>query len=121
MHIFFLRSLDYRPEAADLFIVFLFAVCPLIFPAKVNPFFAMITAIISLITAAAAMVPFTITARDDWPPPSKEAQTIPVNTSDTPEWGKRVNPRYFWTVSGIFIHFAPNRAPKYFPHARTAI
>lgn len=62
-------------------------------PASSEPFLAAITAIISLITAAAAMVPFTITARSGWEAASTE-QMIPVKTKDTPEWGSRVSPRY---------------------------
>lgn len=32
---------------------------------------------------------------------------IPVNTSDTPEWGSRVNPRYLVTVGGAFVILPP--------------
>lgn len=48
-------------------------------------------------------------------------QIIPVNTSDTPEWGSSVRPRYLHTVSGICVSFAPLLAPKYFPKALAAI
>lgn len=56
----------------------------LISPAHLNAYFATITAIISLIIAAATMVPDTIDASDG----SKEDRAvvaIPVNTKETPE------------------------------------
>lgn len=56
----------------------------LISPAHLNAYFATITAIISLIIAAATIVPDTIVASDG----SKEDRVvvaIPVNTKETPE------------------------------------
>lgn len=53
-------------------------------PAHLNAYFAIITAIISLIIAAATIVPDTIVASDG----SKEERVvvaIPVNTKETPE------------------------------------
>ena len=53
-------------------------------PAHLNAYFATITAIISLIIAAATIVPDTIAASDE----SKEERVvvaIPVNTRETPE------------------------------------
>lgn len=32
---------------------------------------------------------------------------IPVKASKKPEWGNSVRPRYFATVSGNFVIFAP--------------
>lgn len=66
-------------------------------PAHLNAYFATTTAIISLIIAAATIVPDTIVASDE----SKEDKVvvaIPVNTKETPEWGSRVKPRYFVTT-----------------------
>lgn len=53
-------------------------------PAHSNPFFAAITAITSLMTAAAAIVPWTIYAHPG-AGPLKTETAIPVNTSETPE------------------------------------
>ena len=47
--------------------------------------------------------------------------TIPVNTRDTPECGSSVSPRYFLTVTGMPVIFAPVLAPKYFPKALAAM
>lgn len=64
----------------------------LISPAHLKANFATITAIISLIMAAATIVPDTIDARDA--STTVKAETaIPVNTKDTPEWGNNVSPR----------------------------
>ena len=41
----------------------------------------------------------------------KEVAAIPVNTRETPEWGKRVSPRYFFTVGGDFVITPPRSAP----------
>ena len=57
-------------------------------PASSNPFFAAITAMISLMTAAAAMVPFTMTASSG-SETARTEQIIPVKTRDTPEWGNK--------------------------------
>ena len=46
---------------------------------------------------------------------------IPVNTSETPECGSRVKPRYFFTVSGAWVTAAPKYAPLYLPIARAII
>ena len=37
----------------------------------------------------------------------KEVAAIPVNTRETPEWGKRVSPRYWFTVGGDFVITPP--------------
>ena len=89
-------------------------------PASSNPFLAASTAMISLMTAAAAIVPLTIEARSGLTG-SSTAQMMSVNTSDTPECGSSVSPCYFCTVSGRCVAFAPKRAPKYFPAALAAI
>ena len=75
---------------------------------------------ISLITAAAAIVPRIIFAQSGASPANTDT-AIPVNTSDTPECGKRVSPSYFLTLSGDFVTLAPKYAPKYLPAARTMI
>lgn len=85
----------------------------LISPDNSKPFLAAITAMISLITAAAAIVPCTMLASSVFV--ARVEQAIHVKTSETPECGSNVRPRYFFTVSGIFIAFAPSLAPKYFP------
>lgn len=85
-------------------------------PAHSNPFFAAMTAMISFITAAAAIVPCIIRAHSGAGPDRTET-AIPVNTRETPEWGSRVRPRYFLTVSGDFVTDAPKKAPKYLPQA----
>ena len=77
----------------------------------------MITAMISLITAAAAMVPWMIFAHSGAGPVSTDT-AIPVKTRDTPEWGSKVKPRKFRTVLGDLVTAAPKNAPKYFPNAR---
>lgn len=74
-------------------------------PAHSKPFFAVMTAMISLITAAAAMVPCTILAHSG-AGAFKTETAMPVNTKETPEWGRRVRPRYFLTVSGDFVMLA---------------
>ena len=53
-------------------------------PAHLKAYFATITAMISLITAAATIVPDTISASDGAKEDSAEA-AIPVNTRETPE------------------------------------
>lgn len=52
-------------------------------------FFAAMTAINSLMTAAAAMVPCTIFTNSGVE--ESVEQMIPVNTKDTPEWGNNVS------------------------------
>ena len=58
-----------------------------------------------MIPVAAAIVPWRMPTRSGRE--AKVAQAIPVKTRETPEWGSRVRPRYFCTVSGIFIALAP--------------
>lgn len=87
-------------------------------PASSKPFLAAITAIISLMTAAAAMVPVTMDANSGSEVTRTEL-TIPVKTKETPECGSRVNPRNFCTVTGILVIFAPNLAPPYFPYYKS--
>ena len=58
----------------------------LISPARLNAYFATITAIISLIIAAATIVPDTIAASEG-SKADNVVVAIPVNTSETPEWG----------------------------------
>lgn len=68
------------------------------------------TAMNSLMTAAAAIVPYTI-----WTSSGAEesvAQMMPVKTNETPECGSSVRPRYFLTVSGMWVIFAPVIAPS---------
>lgn len=85
---------------------FVTSVFLLVSPAHSNPFLAIITAIISLITAAAAIVPCMIFALSGAGVESTET-AIPVNTSDTPECGSNVSPKYFFTVSGDLVTLAP--------------
>ena len=59
-----------------------------------------------VITAAAAMVPCRMRAQSGAGPCSTDTAT-PVNTSDTPEWGSRVRPRYRRTVAGAWVARAP--------------
>lgn len=61
-------------------------------PAHSKPFFAINTEMISLMTAAAAMVPW-ISGAYSGAEPSRTDTEIPANTSDTPEWGSRVSPK----------------------------
>ena len=68
-----------------------------------NLFFANITPINSLITAAVAIVLWII-----WVAGVETA--IPVNTKDTQECGNSVKPRYLMTVAGHIIKVTPNRA-----------
>ena len=78
--------------------------------------FAIITAIISLIIAAATIVPDTIAASEG----SMEfsvVTAIPVNTKDTPECGSNVNPRYLVTVGYAFVSLPPRYAPPILPTA----
>ena len=86
-------------------------------PAHSKPFLATITAMISLMTAAAAMVPWTMAEHSGAGPDSMET-VIPVKTRETPEWGNRVRPRYFLTVLGEWVIQEPKYAPKYLPAAR---
>lgn len=78
----------------------------LISPARLNAYFATITAIISLIIAAATIVPDTIAASEG-SKADNVVVAIPVNTSETPEWGSRVKPRYFVTAGGALVNFPP--------------
>ena len=78
------------------------------------------TAITSLMTAAAAMVPWMIWAHSGAGPCSTDT-AMPVNTRDTPECGSRVKPRYLRTVSGAWVTAAPKYAPPYLPTARATI
>lgn len=89
-------------------------------PASSKPFFEAITAIISLMTAAAAIVPVTIAASSGSDSASTEL-IIHVKTNETPECGSKVSPRNFCTVIGILQSFAPILAPPYFPHIRDMI
>ena len=61
-------------------------------PAHSKPFFAINTALISLMTAAAAMV-LWISGAYSGAEPSRTDTAIPANTSDTPEWGSRLSPK----------------------------
>ena len=61
-------------------------------PAHSKPFFAINTAMISLITAVAAMVPW-INGAYSGGEPSRTDAAILANSSDTPEWGSRVSPK----------------------------
>ncbi len=71
----------------------------------------------SLMTAAAAMVPRTISPY--WlKEPVREEIAMPVSTRETPEWGMSVSPRYFRTVAGAPEIRAPMAAPPIFPTAR---
>lgn len=78
--------------------------------------FAMITAIISLMIAAATIVPETIEAREA-SIDVNVVTAIPVNTKDTPECGSNVNPRYFVTVEGALVNLPPIYAPPILPTA----
>ena len=75
---------------------------------------------ISLITAADAIVPWIILAHSGAGVANDET-AIPVKTRDTPECGNNVKPKYFLTVSGHLVIVAPNLAPKYFPKALVKI
>ena len=57
-------------------------------------------------TAAAAMVPCIMTAYSGRNG-IKVCTAIPVNISDTPEWGKRDKPKYLDTFSSAFDNFPP--------------
>ena len=74
------------------------------------------TAIISLIMAAATMVPDTMVAyegaKDD-----KVVTAIPVKTNDTPECGNNVKPRYLVTVGTALVSLPPRYAPPILPMA----
>ena len=56
--------------------------------------------------AAAAIVPWMMEAHSG-AGPSRMETAMPVKTRDTPEWGSRVKPRYFFTVSGAWVMEAP--------------
>ncbi len=71
---------------------------------------------ISLMIAAATIVPDTIEAREV-SIAAKVETAIPVNTKDTPEWGSYVNPRYFVTEGSAFVILPPQYAPPIFPAA----
>lgn len=93
--------------------------CDGISPASSKPLRAAMTAMNSLMIAAAAIVPWTI-----WTSCGCEAsvvQMMPVKTRNTPLCGRSVRPRYFCTVTGRRVALAPKRAPKYFPIALAAI
>lgn len=81
-----------------------------------NASFAATTAIISFIIAAAATVPDTTDAEEGSKPDSVDT-AIPVKTSDTPECGRSVNPRYFVTVGAAFVSLPPRKAPPILPAA----
>lgn len=85
-------------------------------PAHSKAFLAIITAIISFITAAAAIVPRS-TVAEAGSKTLKVVLAMPVKTSETPEWGNSVSPKYFFTVFGKPVFFAPKKAPVYLPIA----
>ena len=70
--------------------------CYFISPAHLKANFAIIIAIISLIIAAATIVPDTILASEA-SIVSSVVVAIHVKTKDTPECGSSVNPKYFVT------------------------
>ena len=89
-------------------------------PAFLKAILAVITAMISLIIAAETTVPDTIFASDG-SKPFKADTAIPVKTRETPECGRRVNPRYFVTAGSACVIFPPRKAPPIFPAARESI
>ena len=66
------------------------------------------------------MVPWMMAAFSGAETARAEAD-IPVNTRETPEWGSRVRPNYYLTVSGGWVILVPNRAPKHFSNAQELI
>ena len=72
---------------------------------------------ISLIMAAATMVPDMIDASEG-SIGVKVAEAIPVKTNDTPECGKSVKPKYFVTAGAAFVIFPPKNALPIFPADR---
>ena len=75
---------------------------------------------ISFMMAAATIVP-EINAASSGSIALNAFTAIPVKTSDTPECGSNVNPRYFVTVGSAFVILPPRYELPIFPIARDTI